>query len=83
MRNHDPGSSAVLLILPDNTALRFNAVDVESRGRQPVSPQPSLGDFIKSFLPQIRRVRPERTVLPSGKIATLFAGLPADKQSAC
>lgn len=59
----------LVLILPDNTALCFDAMErrhAEAASR-PVDPAKRIAAFVKSFLPKISRVNPINAEMPGGQ----------------
>lgn len=70
----------VMVILPDNTALCFSAVEHDPATRAPKrpwpvapSPQNRFGKFLKSLLPQVAKVSPVEAMLESGRRLKLIA----------
>jgi hypothetical protein len=64
----------VMVILPDNTALCFSAIEHNPAKRAakrpwPVAPSPKarVGKFLKSLLPHVSKVSPVEAMLQSGR----------------
>lgn len=75
MSPRDWDTTSILLILPDNTALRFMS---RARPARPVfgarqNRGLNMAEIVRSLMPRIDRIRPIPSVLPSGQRVALMS----------